>query len=42
MPWTHKDKDAFFVMNTIIGNATPFSSGGPGKGMYCRAVTNLL
>ncbi len=29
-------------MNTIIGSATAFSSGGPGKGMYCRAVTNLM
>jgi len=29
-------------MNTLIGNATAFSSGGPGKGMYCRAVTNLM
>ena len=29
-------------MNTILGSATAFSSGGPGKGMYCRAVTNLM
>ncbi len=29
-------------MNTIIGSATAFSSGGLGKGMYCRAVTNLM
>lgn len=29
-------------MNTLIGNATSFSSGGPGKGMYCRAITNLM
>jgi len=29
-------------MNTIIGSATAFSSGGPGKGMYCRAVTELM
>ena len=29
-------------MQTLIGNATAFSSGGPGKGMYCRAVTNLM
>jgi processing peptidase subunit alpha len=26
----------------LIGSATAFSSGGPGKGMYCRAVTNLM
>lgn len=29
-------------MNTLIGSATSFSSGGPGKGMYCRAITNLM
>ena len=29
-------------MNTLIGSATAFSSGGPGKGMYCRAITNLM
>ncbi len=29
-------------MNTMIGNATSFSSGGPGKGMYCRAIVNLM
>jgi processing peptidase subunit alpha len=26
----------------LIGSATSFSSGGPGKGMYCRAITNLM
>jgi mitochondrial-processing peptidase subunit alpha len=29
-------------MNTILGSAQGFSSGGPGKGMYCRAITNIL
>jgi processing peptidase subunit alpha len=29
-------------MNQLIGSATAFSSGGPGKGMHCRAVTNLM
>jgi processing peptidase subunit alpha len=29
-------------MQTLIGSATAFSSGGPGKGMYARAVTNLM
>jgi processing peptidase subunit alpha len=29
-------------MNTLIGSATAFSSGGPGKGMYCRAITNMM
>lgn len=42
VPWSHEDVHAFYVMNTIIGSATAFSSGGPGKGMFCRAVTNLM
>ena len=42
IPWAHEDVSAFYVMNTLIGNATSFSSGGPGKGMYCRAITNLM
>lgn len=42
VPWTSSDLPAFYVMNTLIGNATSFSSGGPGKGMYCRAITNLM
>jgi mitochondrial-processing peptidase subunit alpha len=42
IPWSHEDVHAFYVMNTIIGSATAFSSGGPGKGMYCRAVTGLM
>jgi len=29
-------------MQTLIGSATAFSSGGPGKGMYCRAITNMM
>ena len=41
-PWKSDDLHAFYVMNQIIGSATAFSSGGPGKGMYCRAVTNLM
>jgi len=42
VPWNHADVPAFYLMNTLIGQATAFSSGGPGKGMYCRAVTNLM
>ena len=26
----------------MIGSATAFSSGGPGKGMHCRAITNMM
>jgi processing peptidase subunit alpha len=40
--WTDPDVAAFHVANTMLGSATAFSSGGPGKGMYCRAVTNLM
>ena len=42
MPWKHEDVEAFYVMQTLIGSATGFSSGGPGKGMYCRAITNMM
>ena len=42
VPWAHADVPAFHVANTLIGSATAFSSGGPGKGMYCRAVTNFM
>lgn len=42
VPWSSEDVTAFYVMNTLIGSATSFSSGGPGKGMYCRAITNLM
>jgi len=42
VPWNHEDVPAFYIMNTLIGSATSFSSGGPGKGMYCRAITNLM
>lgn len=42
VPWNNEDVHAFYVMNTLIGSATAFSSGGPGKGMYARAVTSLM
>jgi len=42
VPWSSEEVQAFYVMNTLIGSATSFSSGGPGKGMYCRAITNLM
>lgn len=42
VPWKHEDLTAFYVANTLIGNATSFSSGGPGKGMYSRAITNMM
>jgi len=42
VPWKSSDVPAFYIMQTLIGSATAFSSGGPGKGMYCRAITNLM
>lgn len=42
VPWSSDDVTAFYVINTLIGNATGFSSGGPGKGMHCRAITNMM
>ena len=41
-PWQSEDVHAYYVMNQLIGSAQAFSSGGPGKGMHCRAVTNLM
>jgi processing peptidase subunit alpha len=38
VPWSSPDVYAFYVMNQLIGSATAFSSGGPGKGMHSRAV----
>jgi len=42
VPWTHEDHYALFVMNTLLGSAAGFSSGGPGKGMYCRTIMNMM
>ena len=41
-PWSSSDLHTYYVMNQLIGSATAFSSGGPGKGMHCRAITNLM
>lgn len=42
VPWTHKDIYAYIVMRSILGSAAAFSSGGPGKGMYCRTITQMM
>jgi len=42
VPWKDPSVPSLYLMNTLIGSATSFSSGGPGKGMYCRAITNLM
>lgn len=41
-PSSSDDTPAYYVMNKLIGSAAAFSSGGPGRGMHCRAVTNLV
>ena len=41
-PWSSSDLHTYYVMNQLIGSATAFSSGGPGKGMHCRAITNMM
>lgn len=41
-PWTSPDLHTYYVMSQLIGSAQAFSSGGPGKGMHCRAITNLM
>lgn len=40
VPWNHEDMPVFGVLQNLLGNATGFSMGGPGKGMHCRAVKN--
>jgi len=30
------------VINTILGNSSSFSTGGPGKGMHSRSTKNLV
>lgn len=40
--WAETNIPVYYLMNTIIGSGTSFSSGQPGKGLYSRAVTNLL
>lgn len=41
-PWATTHLPVYYLMSTLIGSATSFSSGGPGKGMYCRAITNMM
>ena len=32
----------YSILSEIIGSATPFSSGGPGKGIFSKAYTEIL
>lgn len=40
--WTHEDMAVFAVLQTLFGNATGFSVGGPGKGMHSWGSTKVL
>lgn len=33
---------AYMVLNTLLGNSSSFSTGGPGKGMHARTTKNML
>lgn len=41
VPWKSDQVPAFYVMNQLLGSATAFSTGGPGKGMHSR-TTQLM
>lgn len=38
VPWTHPDSYVFYVLKWLLGQASGFMEGGPGRGMHCRAV----
>lgn len=40
--WTHADMVAFNVLNTILGQSSSFSTGGPGKGMWARTTKRMM
>ena len=40
-PTSSSDQAIQFVMQHLLGSATGYSAGGPGKGMHCRTM-NLL
>lgn len=40
--WKHEDMAALQIVNTILGNSSSFSTGGPGKGMHSRTSMNML
>jgi len=39
VPWGHELMPAMAVLHNIFGSATGFSTGGPGKGILNRSVT---
>lgn len=42
VPWNHDEMVVFNIVNTLLGQSSSFSTGGPGKGMHSRATRNLL
>jgi predicted Zn-dependent peptidase len=42
VPWKHEDMVVFNIINTLLGQSSSFSTGGPGKGMHSRTTKNLL
>jgi len=42
VPWTHDEMVVFNIVNTLLGQSSSFSTGGPGKGMHSRTTKNLL
>lgn len=41
-PLDHPNMEMMNILRVILGNASAFSSGGPGKGMHSRCTKNLL
>lgn len=37
VPWRHEDACVFYVLEWLIGSASDFMEGGPGRGMHSRA-----
>lgn len=40
--WNHKDLYAACILQTVMGSAGTFSSGGPGKGMHSRMYSRVM
>ena len=40
--WNHSLTPSLTVLTEIFGNATPFSVGGPGKGIFSRSYEHIL
>lgn len=41
-PWSSPNTPSFNLINEIFGAATPFSAGGPGKGIFARSYEKIL